>query len=295
MILQKTLSIRELALIAHEINLMYCNGISLQICMEKLLERKKNSGLSMVLRDIAANLNEGKPLSQSFPGMFPSICAHMVLSCEKMNDLELAWQNLDNYLSTRARWQERFSESLGNSFLQVFIAMACTGFLAALHIPRVQASVSLLILAVLGICFFSYKAQWHSMPLLGKAFQHHSMFDFFLLWHVSLKSGVEMSTIFEIASKTNNHIVRKIAEHCLLAQRQCEAFELGKFTQVLPAVSYAMDFSQRAGALTTYLNFALQIYEAEMEYELTRIGKWMRSTAYAMLFLTFVLLALGVF
>lgn len=137
--LRRKISSAELALITRQFATLIHAGLTIEECLDALIEQTESARMRKMLAGVRGSVLEGQSLARSldaFPQAFPDIYRHMVAAGEQSGRLDEVLERLADYTEDRQALQQKVILAFVYPGLVTLVAVAIVGFLLVNVVPQ---------------------------------------------------------------------------------------------------------------------------------------------------------------
>lgn len=137
---RRGISGRELALITRQFSTLVQAGLTIEECLNALIEQTESPRTRTVLAGVRGSVLEGQSLARAFGGFpqaFPDIYRNMVDAGEASGKLDVILERLADYTENRQALQNKVQLAFIYPALVTFVAVAVVSFLLVYVVPQV--------------------------------------------------------------------------------------------------------------------------------------------------------------
>ena len=134
------ISSADLALITRQFATLVHAGLTIEECLNALIEQTESTRARAVLASIRGRVLDGRSLARSmgaFPNAFPDIYRHMVDAGEQSGQLDEVLERLADYTENRQALRQNVLLAFIYPALVTTVAVAIVGFLLVTVVPQV--------------------------------------------------------------------------------------------------------------------------------------------------------------
>ena len=138
--LRRGISGRELALLTRQFSTLVQAGLTIEECLNALIEQAESPRTRNVLAGVRGRVLEGQSLARAlgdFPQAFPDIYRNMVDAGEASGKLDVILERLADYTENRQALQNKVQLAFIYPALVTFVAVAVVSFLLVYVVPQV--------------------------------------------------------------------------------------------------------------------------------------------------------------
>lgn len=138
--LRRGISGRELALLTRQFSTLVQAGLTIEECLNALIEQAESPRTRNVLAGVRGRVLEGQSLARGlgdFPQAFPDIYRNMVDAGEASGKLDVILERLADYTENRQALQNKVQLAFIYPALVTFVAVAVVSFLLVYVVPQV--------------------------------------------------------------------------------------------------------------------------------------------------------------
>ncbi|MFH1767673.1 MAG: type II secretion system F family protein [Candidatus Omnitrophota bacterium] len=298
----------ELVIFSRQLTTLIESGIPIVAALDILIKQVDNLYFRTVVGNISQDLKEGTSFAASLtkhPKVFPEIYVSMVEAAETSGNLPMILDRLSGYLEKMSMLRKKISSSLIYPALIVIMTVTLTSFLLLKIIPifknlyeslgaELPAITNMLITAsdivrnnflvvflIIGGLIFLFKKYvstpsgkkvYHKfllrLPILGDIFKKISIAKFSRTFATLIRSGVDITTAFDIVGKTSGN--KMIDEAMLKAKKAVQEgsplFKPLEESGIFPPMVVKMiAVGEQTGKLEQMLSKIAEFYETQTD------------------------------
>ncbi|ARN73591.1 type II secretion system F family protein [Oceanicoccus sagamiensis] len=337
-IFQQKVTLEELSMFCRQMYSLTRSGVVLNRAIRGLAESLRNERLTTVLLDVETSLNSGVNLSSALgkhPDIFDSLFVNIINVGESSGRLEVAFQQLSNYMELEKDTRRRISSAVR---YPIFVLTAISIAIVVLNIfvipvfadlfskfgadlpwaTRILIGTSnffveewpLIIVfslgSVIGIRYyinteagrFKLDRVKLRIPLIGSILERATLARFSRSFALMLNSGVPLIQALELSSQAvgNSYMAKNIRGMREGIQRGESLLRSALHSGMFtPLVLQMIQVGEETGQVDEMLNEVAEFYEQEVDYDLKNLSSYIEPILIACIAGLVMILALGIF